>query len=86
MITMALAAFGPVMLIECVFVFAAIEQTRVGRMTKIATLADLCDAGRARGVISMTSIATRRAQIATVEQRVAMHACAIFRKLCRRKR
>ena len=30
MIAMALAAFGPVMFIECVFVFAAVEQAGIG--------------------------------------------------------
>lgn len=74
------------MLIECVFVFAAIEQTRVGRVTKTATSTHLRDAGRTRSVVAVAGVARWRAQIATVEQRVAMHACAIFRKLCRRKR
>ena len=86
MITMALAAFGPVVLIECMFVFAAVEQTGVGRVTKTATSAHLRDPGRTGSMVAVAGVACGRAQIATVEQRVAMHACAIFRKLRRRKR
>ena len=81
MITMALAAFGPVMLIECVLVFAAIEETRIGRVAKTATSAHLRDARRTGGVVAVASIARGCAQIAALEQRAAMHAGAIFSKL-----
>src|ERR1700740_3157828 len=85
-ITMALAAFGPVVFIECVFVFAAVEQTRIGRVAETATPAHLRDSGRTGGVIAVASIARERAKIAAHEQRVAMHTGAIFRKLRRRER
>jgi len=85
MIVMALAALGPVVFIESVLVFAAVEQTGVGRMAKTAAPADLCNAGRAGGVVAVASVARGRAEIATHEQRVSMHAGAIFGKLCRWK-
>src|SRR5512133_2154646 len=86
MITMTLAAFGPVMLIECVLVFAAVEQTRIGRVAKIATSAHSCDSGRSSGVVAVASIAPGCAQITTLEQRAAMHTGAIFCKLRRGER
>src|SRR6266545_2473570 len=86
MITMTLAAFGPVMLIECVFVFAAVEQTRIGRVAKIATSAHSCDSGRSSCVVSVASIAPGCAQITTLEQRATMNAGAILCQLSRRQR
>ena len=86
MISMALAAFRPVVLIERVFVFAAVEHTGIGRVTKIATLAHSCDSGRSSGVVAVASIAPGCAQITTLEQRAAVHTRAIFRELRRRKR
>src|SRR6266540_4187579 len=85
MITMTLAAFGPVMLIECVLVFAAVKQTGISRVAKIATSAHSCDSGRSSCVVAVASVAPGCAQITTLEQRAAMHAGAIFRELRRRK-
>src|SRR5438876_778956 len=86
MITMTLAAFGPVMLIEGVLVFAAVEQTGVGRVAKVATSAHSCDSGRSSGVVAVASIAPGCAQITTLEQRAAMNAGAILCQLSRRQR
>src|SRR6266540_3294002 len=86
MITMTLAAFGPVMLIECVLVFAAVKQTGISRVAKIATSAHSCDSGRSSGVVAVASVAPGCAQITTLEQRAAMHAGTIFRKLRRWER
>ena len=83
-VAMALAAFGPVMLIERLLVFAPVKQTGVGRVAKTATPAYLRDAGWAGGVVAVAGVARGRAQIATHEQRVSMHARAIFGELrCR---
>ena len=64
MVAMALAAFGPLMLIERLLVFAAVKQTGVGRMAKTATPAYLRDAGRAGGVIAVAGVACGRAEVA----------------------
>ena len=56
-IAVALAALGPVMLIEGLFVFAAVEQTGVGGMAKTATAAHAGDARRDGGVIAVASVA-----------------------------
>ena len=85
-ITVALAAFGPIMAIESLFVFAAVEQTRVGRMTHTTTLAHLRDARRTGRVVAVTGVTRGRAQIALPQQRLAMHALAIFRQLSARQR
>ena len=85
-ITMTLATFGPLMLLERMFVFAAIKQTGVSGVAKITTLAHLREPWRTRRVVAVASIARRRAQIAALQQRAAMHAVAIFRKLRRRER
>ena len=85
MIVMALAALGPVVLIERVLVFAAVKQTGVGRMAKTATPAYLRDAGRACSVISVAGVACGRAQVTPPEQCAPMHAVAIFRELRCRK-
>jgi hypothetical protein len=85
-IAVAFAAFRPVVLIESLFVFAAIEQAGVRGVADTATLAHLGDPGRAGGVIAMTRIAARRAEIAA-GQRFAVNAFAIFRQLrCRERR
>ena len=55
-------------------------------MTETATSAYLRDAGRTGSVIAVTSVARGRAEIAAHEQRLAMHAGAIFRELRRRER
>ena len=52
---MALAAFGPVMLIERQLVFAAIKQTGVGRMAETATATDLRNARRTGSVSAKTA-------------------------------
>lgn len=64
MIVMALTALGPVMLIEGVLVFAAVEQTGIGRMAETTTAADLRDAGWACGVVSVTGVACWGAEVA----------------------
>ena len=81
MIAMALAALGPVMLVEGLLVFAAVEQTRVGRVTKTATATHARDTGRAGGVIAVTIVAGGRAEIAALQQGAAMHAVPVFRQL-----
>src|SRR5215472_8992989 len=87
MIVMALAALGPVMLNERLFVFAAVKQTRIGRMAETATTADLRNAGRAGSVIAMASVARGRTEITTDKQRPSMYAVAIFGELrCRQLR
>ena len=73
------------MLIESYLVFAAIEQTGVCGVTNTAALADLGDPGWARCVISMAGIASRSAEIATLEQRATMNAGFVFRQLRRRQ-
>ena len=84
MFAMALAAFGPVMLVKGQLVLTPIEQARVRRVTKAATSADVGDAGRAGGVIAMTVITGGSAEIAAREQRLAVHAFTILRQLiCR---
>ena len=84
MVAMALAAFGPVMFIERVLVFAAVKQTGVGRMAKTAAPAYLRDAGWAGSVVAMAGVACGRAEITAHEQCASMHAVAIFGELrCR---
>ena len=68
MIAMALAALGPVMLLERVLVFAAVKQTGVGRMAETAAATDLRDAGRAGSVVAMARVARRCAEITANKQ------------------
>ena len=86
MIAMALAALGPFVLVEGLLVFAAVEQTGIGRMTKTATPAHAGNAWRDGGVVAVTVVAGGRAQIAAFEQRAAMHAGAKFGQLSGRQR
>jgi len=83
MIIMALAALGPIMLIERLLVFAAVKQAGVSRMAKTAAPADLGDAGRTGGVVAVAGVAGRCAKVASHEQCASMHAGAIFGKLRR---
>ena len=85
MIVMALAALGPVMLIERELVFAAVKQTGIGRVAKTAAAADLRDAGWAGSVIAVAGVACRRAEITAHQQGASMHAIAIFGELCCRQ-
>src|SRR6188474_2137364 len=83
-VAMTLTAFGPVMLIERLLVFAAVKQTGVGRMAKTAAPAYLRDAGWAGSVVAVAGVACRRAEIIAHEQCSSMHAVAIFGELrCR---
>src|SRR5450755_3417106 len=86
MVAMALGAFGPIIAIEGLFVFAAIEETGIGRMAKTATSAHPCDARRSSRVIAVASVARGRAQIAALEERAAMNTQAILCQLSRRQR
>ena len=63
-VAMALAAFGPVMLIERLLVFAAVKQTGVGRVAETATATDLRNARRTGSVVAMAGVARGRAEIA----------------------
>ena len=83
MIAVAFAALSPAMLIERLFVFAAVEQTRVGRMPKAATVTHARDDRWGGGMITVTGIAARRPEIATRE-RLSVNARAIFGELRRR--
>ena len=67
MIVMALTALGPVVLIERVFVFAAIKQTGVRGMAETATSADLSDTGWAGSVVAVAGVTRGRAEVATGE-------------------
>ena len=83
-VAMALATFGPVMLIERLLVFAAVKQTGVGRVAKTATPAYLRDAGWAGGVVAVAGVACWGAEVTAHEQCASMHAVAIFGELrCR---
>ena len=84
-IIMALAALRPAVLIERVLVFAAVEQTGVGRMAKTAAPADLRDAGRVCSVIAVAGVACGRAEIPANEQCASMNTVAIFGELRRRE-
>ena len=67
MVAMALAALSPVMLVEGLLVFAAIEKTGVGRVADTAAAANRGDARWKRGVISVTDISDWRDQVAAFE-------------------
>jgi hypothetical protein len=84
-IAMAFAAFGPFMLVERLFVFAAVEQTGVGRMTKTAASTDVRDARGSGGVITVATCATRRAEIAAREG-LTVNTGPIFGELIGRQR
>lgn len=71
-IAVALAAFGPTVLIEGLFMFAAVEEAGVGRMAKAATVAHARDARRRGRVVPMAIITGGRAEIAALEQGAAM--------------
>src|SRR5450755_2791918 len=86
MVAMALAALRPVVLIERLLVLAAVEQTRIGRVAKAATAAHAGDTGWTGSVIAVAGIACRRAQVAALKQRTAMHTVAIFCQLSGRQR
>ena len=86
MIVMALATFGPVMLIERLLVFAAVKQTGVGRVAKTATPAYLRDARWAGSVVAVAGIACRGAYVTAHEQCASMHAVAILGELRYRER
>ncbi len=81
MIVMALAALGPVVLIEGMLVFAAVKQAGIGRVANTAAPADLRDAGRACSVIAVAGVAGRRAEVTAHEQCASMYAVAIFGEL-----
>ena len=67
MVAVALSALRPFVLIERELVFAAVKQTGVGRVTETAAPADLRDARRASGVVAVTGVTRRRAEIAAHE-------------------
>ena len=83
---MALAAFGPTMLIKRLLVFAAVKQTGVGRVAKTAAPAYLRDARWAGRVIAVAGIACGRAEITAHEQCASMHALSKFGELRYRHR
>ena len=86
-IAVAFAALGPLMLVEGLLVFAAVEQAGVGRMANAAAPAYAGDAGWRGRVIPVAGVAARRAEIAAIEQGVAVNARAILRQLiCRQRR
>ena len=80
-ISVTLSAFGPIVLIERLFVFATIEETGIRRVTKAATLADLRDTRGTCRVISVARVTGRSAKIAATEKRFAVNAVAIFGQL-----
>ena len=80
-VAMTLTAFGPVMLIERLLVFAAVKQTGVGRVAKTAAPAYLRDAGWACRVVAVAGVACGRAQVTAHEQCASMHAVSIFGEL-----
>src|SRR2546429_173903 len=81
MVSVALPALGPFVLLKRLFVFAAVKQAGVARVTLPATLAYARQANRHGRVIAMTVVARRCAQIATLQQRAAVYAGPVFRQL-----
>ena len=71
---MALAALSPVMLVEGLLVFAAIEKTGVGRVADTAAAANRGDARRKSRVISVTIVTGWSAQVGAFEKGATVHA------------
>ena len=86
MFAMALAALGPVMFVEGLLVFAAVKETRIGRVTKTATATHARHPRRAGGVVAVTIVAGGCAQIAALQQGAAVHAVFVLRELIGRQR
>src|SRR4029079_1846546 len=78
---MALTAFGPVMLIECLLVFAAVKQTGVGRVTKTATPAYLRDARWTGSMVAVAGVACGRAEGTAHEECSSMDAVSLCGEL-----
>ena len=74
------------MLIERLFMLAAVEQAGIGRMTDAATPADAGNPWRRRRMVAVAGVASWRAEIAAVEQGVTVDASAIFGQLSRWQR
>src|SRR5690242_16436974 len=62
-ITMALAALRPIVLVERLFVFAALEQTCIRGVADAATFGDLGNAWWTGRMIAMAGIAAGRSKI-----------------------
>src|SRR6185503_18020996 len=86
MIAVTHAALGPAVPLERDFVRAAVEQHSVTRVARTADLRDARDLGRHRGMVAVTVVACRRADVAAFEQRLAVYAHAVLLELIRRKR
>ena len=86
MVAMALTAFGPIMSIKRLLVFAAVEQAGIGRVAKTAAPAHSRDAGWTGGMIAMASVTGRRTEVAAFKQGAAMDAGLILGQLGRRER
>src|SRR5438309_1186460 len=69
MVPVALRALGPFVLLESLLVFAAIKQAGVARVAETAALAHARQANRHSGMVAVTVVARRRAQIASLQQR-----------------
>ena len=86
MVAMALTALSPVMLVESLFVFTAVEEARIRGVAKVATVADRRDTRREGGMISVTIIAGGRAHITVFEQRTTVDAGLKLGQLSGRER
>ena len=81
MVPVTLPALGPFVLLEGLLVFAAVKQARIARVAQAAALTHARQAERHGGVIAVTVVARRGAQIATLQQRAAVNAGPVFRQL-----
>ena len=81
MVSVALTALRPVMLLEGYLVLAAVEQAGVPRVTETATLTHSRQTHRHGCMIAVATIAGWCSQIATFEESMAVNARAVFRQL-----
>src|SRR6266702_3178096 len=81
MVPVTLPALGPFVLLEGLLVFAAVKQAGIARVAETTALTHARQTDRHGGVIAVTVVARRRAQIASLQQRAAMNAGPVFRQL-----